>query len=77
MRTAVHFVANCYFCLYTDISIFNIFMYVCTHTHREMHIFIHLQIDTDNWLGERAFPFLHSLSVSTGADTPGEQLAKL
>jgi len=33
-----------------------------------MHVFVQLQIDTDNWLGEQ---------VNTGADTPGERLAKL
>ena len=69
-RTAVHFIANSYCCLHTDISIFNILIYVCTHTYTytEMHVFVQLQIDTDNWLGEQ---------VNTGADTPGERLAKL
>lgn len=56
-------------------------MHSYTHMHRnmnsEMHTSVFLQIDADSWVGEWALPVLHSLSVNTGADTPGEWLAEL
>lgn len=65
-RTAVHFIANCYFFHYIDISIFTIFMHSHTHMQRymdaEVHTSLLLQIDVNSWVGEWAFPVLQSVS---------------
>lgn len=52
-------------------------MCVYVHAHILTNVSVDLQIDTDSLLGEKVFPVFHSLSVNSGADTPGEQLAKL